>query len=295
MLFITNIGEFMRFIILLCLVIPFHSFAETSLWKISKSGSEMFIGGTIHVLSASDYPLPVEFEQAYQQADMIVFETDLAAMAQPEAQQQLLQRVMYNNGKTLKDDLKAETYQTLVNYVASTGLMIESLNVFKPPMVMITLLMAELNRLGMADSGVDSFFNNKATLDGKILGSLESLEVQLSVIENMGKGHENEMILSTIEEMKELPSIMYEMKQAWRTGNSTQLEKIGIDDMKNEYPELYQLLLVDRNNAWMPRIEAFLKTAETEFILVGALHLVGSNGIISSLISRGYTVELFKK
>ncbi len=284
----------MRYSILLCLLISFHSFAETSLWKVSKGDSKMFIGGTIHVLSADDYPLPVEFEQAFKQAEMIVFETDLAKMTQPQAQQQLLQRVMYSNGKTLEDDLKPQTYQALVDYAATTGLLIDSLKSFKPPMVMITLLMAELDRLGMANSGVDSFFNQKARMEGKDLGELESFEVQLSVIENMGKGQEDEMILSTIEEMKELPLIMNKMKQAWRSGNSSLLEKVGISDMKKEYPKLYQLLLVNRNNAWIPKIVAFLKTPETEFILVGALHLVGNDGIISALKKLGFKVELFK-
>ena len=284
----------MRYLILLCLLLSFQAFAETSLWKVSQGDSEMFIGGTIHVLSANDYPLPVEFEQAYNLAEMLVFETDLAVMVEPDAQQKLLQRVMYNKGKTLEDDLKPETYQALVDYAASTGLMIDALKSFKPPLIIITLLMAELNQLGMGDAGVDSFFNQKARKEGKKLGELEDFEVQLSVIENMGKGHEDEMILSAIEEMKELPLIMNEMKQAWRTGNSTLLEKVGVAEMKKDYPNLYQLLLVNRNNAWIPKIKALLKTPETEFILVGALHLVGKDGIISILREQGFKVELFK-
>ena len=284
----------MRYLILLCLMIPFHTFAETSLWKVSKGDSELFIGGTIHVLSASDYPLPIEFEQAYKQSHTIVFETDLAAMALPETQQELLQRVMYKEGRTLKDDLSAETYKALVDYAASVGLMIESLNQFKPPMVMITLLMNELHRLGMADTGVDNFFNQKAIADGKSIGELESVQVQLDVIENMGKGHEDEMILSTIAEMKELPLIMDEMKQAWRKGDMNTLEKIGVSEMKTDFPDLYRLLLVERNNAWIPKIEVMLATPEIELVLVGALHLVADEGVITRLRSLGYKVELFK-
>lgn len=283
----------MRFLILLCLLTPFHLFAETSLWRVSKGDSELFIGGTIHVLSASDYPLPMEFEQAYQQADSIVFETDLAAMAKPEVQQQLIQRVLYRNGRTLKDDLTAQTYQALADHLTSVGLNIEALKQFKSPLIVITLLMTELQRLGMAETGVDHYFNQKALTDGKLLGELETLETQLTVIENMGKGHENEMILSTIAEMKELPFIMKDMKSAWRKGNGKQLEKIGITPMKQEFPALYRLLLLDRNNTWVPKIEALLATPETEFILVGALHLVAKEGVIAKLKDRGYKVELF--
>lgn len=283
----------MRYLILLCLLVPFHTFAETSLWRISKGDSQLFIGGTIHVLSAEDYPLPMEFERAYQQAEVIVFETDLVAMAQLDVQKKLLQRVMYPPGKTLKDELNEKTYQALVDYTASTGLMIEALNQFKPPMVMITLLMSELQRLGMANTGVDNYFNNKALAEGKKLAELESIDTQLDVIENMGKGQENEMILSTIEEMKELRTTMLGMKRAWRKGDVKQLEKIGILPMKADFPGLYKSLLVNRNIAWIPKIEALLATPEVEFVLVGALHLVASEGVIYKLRTLGYEVTKY--
>jgi len=284
----------MRYLILLCLAIPFHTFAETSLWKVSKGNSVLFIGGTIHVLSANDYPLPEEFSRAYKQAQQIVFETDMKEMAKPEIQQQLFQRMMHNDGKSLKDDIKEETYKALSDYLASTGSSVSRFNQFKPSMVVLNLLMSELQRLGMAGVGVDAYFNKLAILDGKTLGKLETVEVQLSVLENLGKGHEDEMILSTIAEMKELPLIMGEMKKAWRTGDINKLEKIGLSPMKKDYPGLYRLLLVKRNNAWLPKVEALLRTAEVEFVLVGALHLVGREGVISQLRQLGYSVKLFK-
>ncbi len=283
----------MRYLILLCLFASFNVFSETSLWRVSKGDSELFIGGTIHLLSASDYPLPVEFEQAYIKSDKLVFETDLAAMARPAVQQQLLQRVMYKKGQTLKNNIRQQTYQALKKHAVSIGLDINALNQFKPPMVILTIIMAELQRQGMAESGVDDYFNKKALADAKPLGALESLEVQLAVIENMGKGHEDEMILSTIAEMKELPLTMGAMKQAWRTGDAKVLEEIGITPMKVDYPALYQLILVNRNEAWLPKIEALLTTPEVEFVLVGALHLITNEGIIARLRAMGYKVELF--
>ncbi len=285
----------MQYLILLCLLIPFHTFAETSLWKVSKEGSELFIGGTIHVLSPKDYPLPIEFEQAYKLSKKIVFETNLAAMEKPEIQQKFLQRLMYQKGRSLKDDLKPQTYQILGDYAKSAGLMIETLSIFKPPMVMITLVMHELQRLEMGEKGVDSYFNQKAMIDGKALGELESIELHLDIIENIGKGQEDEMILNTIEEMKELPLIMEDMKRAWRKGESKKLAKIGLFPMKTDFPDLYRLILVERNNAWVPRIEALLATPEVEFILVGALHLVSNEGVIAKLRDLGYKVEFFEK
>lgn len=283
----------MRNLILLFLIISTQAFAETSLWKISKGNSHLYIGGTIHVLSRDDYPLPKEFEQAYKQSEVVVFETNMAAMLKPEVKKQLFQHVSYKSGKSLKDDLNAKTYKALIDYSTSVGLQIETLKRFKPPMVMIMLLMAELQRLGLAETGVDQYYFKKAQIDGKTLGELENLQMHLAIIENMGKGHEDEMILGTIEEMQELPLIMEEMKKAWRKGDFRRLEKIGIAPMKTDYPSLYRQLLVNRNNAWTPKIEALLATPEVEFVLVGALHLIASEGVISKLRNKGYKVEMF--
>jgi uncharacterized protein YbaP (TraB family) len=109
----------------------------------------------------------------------------------------------------------------------------------------------------------------------------------------MGEGQEDEMILSTLKEMEQLSTVMGEMKRAGRTGNIDKLEKIGIEPMKQDYPNLYRALLVERNNDWIPKIEAFLNSPEIEFILVGALHLAGEKGIISQLEKLAYQVERF--
>lgn len=282
----------MRLIILLWLVFPIHVFADSSVWKVSNGHSELFIGGTIHVLNQQDYPLPKEFDEAYNKAEILVLETDLSAIGGSEVQQQLLTRVMYTDGRSLKDDLTVSTYRKLADYAASAGLLMEMLNQFKVPMVVITLTMAELQRLGMADTGVDNYYLERAAKEGKQLGELESVELQMDIIANMGKGHEDEMVLSTIDELQELATMMNALKTAWRKGNMDQLEKVAISPMQQEFPAIYQSLLVERNNSWIPKIETMLETPETEFILVGTLHLSGNDGVITQLIKRGYKVEM---
>ncbi|NQY94638.1 MAG: TraB/GumN family protein, partial [Campylobacteraceae bacterium] len=39
-------------------------FAQTSIWKIQKNDEIIYLGGTIHLLRAKDYPLPIEYEKA---------------------------------------------------------------------------------------------------------------------------------------------------------------------------------------------------------------------------------------
>lgn len=281
----------LRGLILLWLLIPLQLCAESSVWRVSDGRSEFFIGGTIHVLSKQDYPLPEAFESAYRQADVVVLETDLVAMAQTDTQEKLLRKVIYPNGASLRDDLSPGTYRKLSDYVETTGLSMTALDRFKPPMVVVTLTMAELQRLDMADTGVDNYFNNRAVEDGKGLGGLETVEQQIDLIANMGKGHEDEMILSTLNELQELPQMMGQMKSAWRVGDMRQLERIAILPMRQEFPALYRSLLVERNLSWIPQLEALLETPEKELVLVGALHLAALEGVIELLKKRGYRVQ----
>ena len=62
---------------------------------------------------------------------------------------------------------------------------------------------------------------------------------------------------------------------------------------RDEYPELFASLVVDRNMSWMPRLEGMVESDDIELVLVGALHLVGEKGILSQLSKRGCSVEHF--
>lgn len=283
----------MRILILLSLLIPAQAFSDTSLWRVSKNGTELFIGGTVHVLGKRDYPLPQEFSQAYAKSQMLVLETDLNSMKKPEMQSRFLQKLMYDKGQSLKNHLKPATYKALEQYLNRLNIPVTTMQQFKPTMVMLTLMMAELQRLDLAESGVDEFFNQKALAEGKPLGQLESVEKQLEVLVNMGEGHEDEVILSTLDDLKNLPGMMKDLKSAWRSGNLAQMEVLGIEPMRKDYPAIYQMLLVERNLNWLPQIEAFLTTPETELILVGAAHLAGKEGLLAQLRQHGYKVEAF--
>lgn len=278
-------------IFLLLSVLSFSALAQTSLWKISKNNQQLYIGGTIHVLAKSDYPLPKAFDDAYQKSSRLVFETDISAMSSPEFQQKMLLAVSYQDGRTLKSVLSPSTYQLLENYCKRAGLPIDNLRLFKPGMLAITLLYIELRRLGIAEAGVDQYFTALGRADGKPLGQLESPDEQLGFLVNLGKGHENELVLQTIQEIQDLPAIMTQMTTAWRSGKGRELADLILKDMQKDFPGIYKDLIVDRNNAWVPKIEKMLKTSEVEMILVGAAHLVGKDGVIEQLRRRGYTIE----
>lgn len=271
----------------------YPAFAKAPLWKISKGDDHLFIGGTIHILSSNDYPLPEPFDRAYRESEQLVLETDLQKLQSPEMQLEMLQLLSYQDDSTLKDHIKPETYKQLESFLAKSGIPVFTVQKFKPGMLSMILTVMELKKLGISSEGVDQFYNNKALKDKKELGKLESIQDQLHFLANLGKDNPDDFILYTLRDIKELASLFKYLKAAWRDGNMKKMAELAIEPMKKDYPTAYQTILVQRNQAWLPQIEALLKTDEIEMILVGALHLAGEEGVLSQLKNRGYNIEQY--
>ena len=101
----------------------------------------------------------------------------------------------------------------------------------------------------------------------------------------------NALVLSGINDINKLESFWSELLNAWRSGDLNALEKFGIEEMKRDFPSLYKTILVTRNNAWFKRIETMMLSEDKEFILVGALHMAGDQGLIHLLKEAGYDVK----
>ncbi|MGI9319570.1 MAG: TraB/GumN family protein, partial [bacterium] len=154
--------------------------AQSSVWKVENDLHRLFIGGTVHVLSAEDYPLPQEFDRAYAQSQSVILEADIDKLKSPEFQQLVLSEMIYTDGTNLRSLLSDETYAELEAFCATRGIPASSLMMFKPGMVSMSLTMLELRRLGLMGAGVDAHFNSRARQDGKTIGKLETVEQQLS-------------------------------------------------------------------------------------------------------------------
>ncbi len=286
-----NTGKTLYSLSFLLLVVSFPVYAESSVWTVEKNGNTIFLGGTIHLLTESDYPLPEAYEKAYAGSVEVVLETDMQKLQSPEFQAIMMRELRYSDGRNLQQVVNKNTYRAVEQFFTTRGIPMANIIGFKPGMVSTMMTMVELRRLGLVGIGVDAYFSTKSINDQKKLGQLETVETQLAFIANMGAGQADEMLIYTLADIENLPTLMQSTKDAWRQGNMAKLREVGITPFKNEFPAIYQALLVDRNNAWMPQIEAMLKTRAVEFVLVGALHLAGDDGLLAQLTARGYKVR----
>ena len=264
--------------------------ADSAVWQITSGSNSVYLGGTVHLLRPSDYPLPEEYEQAYQNSSQIYFETDLSAMSDLSVQTQMLQQLTYQDGRSLKGVLSIEAYAALSDYTNEAGVPLMMLEKFKPGMVVSTLQVMEFRRIGFTPEGVDSYFNTRAISDAKFIGQLETVMEQIGFLASMGEGNESEFILLSLRDLEETADLMDGMIAAWRSGNNSELADLFVKEMKNEAPELYNSLIRQRNLNWIPQIDQMLRDNDTEFVLVGAAHLVGDEGLLKLLEVKGYQV-----
>ena len=281
-----------RFFIFSMLFVGSLSYAGSPVWKVTKGDYRLYIGGTVHVLGKSDYPLPAAFDKAYTLSQILVFETDIQAMQSPEFQKKVMANARYSNGGGLKEALSDATYQLLNQYLSSRGVPIARIENITPGMVSMTLTVMELQRLGLAGAGVDEHFNARAVRDQKVLLSLETVDQQLEFIENLGLGQEDAFIRYTLRDIKELPTIMQVIKKSWRSGDIDKMNVELLMPFKQDFPNVYNNLIVKRNKAWIPKLIEMMKSVEVELVLVGALHLVGKDGVLAELETLGYKVEM---
>ena len=81
-----------------------------------------------------------------------------------------------------------------------------------------------------------------------------------------------------------------EIVKTWKRGDVDSLTRSSLNAFA-EYPAFGERLLGMRNRAWMPKIESYLRSGETYFVVVGAAHLGGSQGLLSLLKQRDYALE----
>jgi two-component SAPR family response regulator len=77
---------------------------------------------------------------------------------------------------------------------------------------------------------------------------------------------------------------------AWHRGDIELLTKSARESYR-DFPLMADRFLSARNRNWIPKIEEFLRSGKMYFVVVGAAHLGGTDGVVSLLRARGYKLE----
>lgn len=257
-------------------------------WKISKGSEYFYLAGSIHMLSADDYPLPPEYLKALHNSDSLVLETDLAQLSSSAGIQQMIDLNSYPSGENLLQQLSQPLARQLADYCKKNNIPLEQITRFKPAFAAVMLTTTQLQTQGATSPGVDAYLQDEAKKAGKKVAGLETMQQHLAVLNELNNSGAETLIKSTMDDLTDSSEDFDSMRKAWRSGDLQQLEHLYLDDLKS-YPAIYQSLIVKRNNAWVKQlVQARYQTPV--FVVVGALHLAGNDGLIKQLAQQGYQI-----
>ncbi len=268
------------------------------LWKVSDGDNALYLLGSFHLLKPGDYPLSKDVDAALADAESLLFELSPAEMESPALAASMLQAGLRTDGTTLDAQIGPELAAKLDAWAAAqppgTPIDADVLQRFEPWFAGLTVSLLQMASVGLdAELGLDRHFMALAAKAGKPVGGLETGAQQVALFDGMDPGEQVQLLADALEDASGGSDQLERLHADWRAGRAEALWNGLVADMRREFPQLYRRINVDRNQAWLPKLAARLEApggADT-LVVVGALHLLGEDGVVQGLRERGYTVE----
>jgi uncharacterized protein YbaP (TraB family) len=271
---------------------PLSQSKKSFLWKVQSKTNTVYVLGSIHYLKKEMYPLDEKIEKAFEQSNVLGVEANVDNVSKIDVQK-LVEIAFYSGNETLEKHLSPETYELVKKKLTEVGASLETANKYRPWFLALSLTSLEVVKLGFdPDYGIDRYFLSKATEKKKIV-ELESLEYQINLFSAFSEKDQELFLLYTLKDINVLEQELDKLVNAWRAGDEKGIESIVTKSLKEDkrLTPVYEKLVIERNKKMASKIEDYLKEKETYFVIVGAGHLVGSQGIIELLRSKGFVVE----
>lgn len=261
-----------------------------TMWLAEGETNRLYILGSVHLLRPGDHPLPAAIETAYNDAESLIMELDMDDLDAASLQASTRRMGVIQGGRTLRDLMGNELYEQALDAAMALDIPFDMLSKTEPWYAAITVEQLTLMRIGFNPMlGVEMHMASKAMKDGKPIQGLETIDEQLGFLDGLSIDAQNDLLLQTLADGKNIETFMNDMIEAWRNGDVDYLEQAMLEDMA-QYPELYDAIVVNRNERWAKSIENLLDDDDDYLIVVGALHLIGEDGLPALLADRGIRI-----
>lgn len=262
------------------------------LWRIQGQGGPVWLFGTIHVLPGDFNWRSEPVDGALNDADVVVLEAPVGGDHARKTVAIVRQYAQVHPNQSIRALVPDYQQPRAQEITAQYGLPWAQISGLPPWLGGIMLAQSLYTSLGFTpESGVEHSLIRDPALRQKEWEFFETPEEQLGFFADQPADVQVEMFLSTLTQMEEGRDLIADMFKAWASGDVAKMDALFNKSMKEQSPELFDTLIVDRNLKWIPKIEAMLRDPRTYFIAVGAGHLGGDHGVIALLEERGYAID----
>jgi len=164
----------------------------------------------------------------------------------------------------------------------------------EPWAVTLSLVLGMTQAMGFRqDQGLDATLMKRAAEAQKTVAGLETVDDQINALDSMPMDEQVSGLDELLAKPQETLSDLTTMHDWWKRGDVKSLDGKMRVEMKQKTPVSYRLINVDRNDAWVPKIEQRLAEPgqDNTLVVVGAMHLLGADGVVDKLRAKGYAVE----
>ena len=260
--------------------------ADPAMWVVKDQDTTIYLFGTFHVGNGKVDWFNDEVKTAFDQSREVVLE--LIPAEDPKTMAPLIQKyALDKSGRKLSDKLSPVGREKLAKLLAAVGAPATALDGFTPMFAAMTLAIAPYQAMGMtAEHGTEARLIGAAKSSGKPLAELEGLETQLKMLNTIPEAAQ----LAALEEMlatfDQAPAMIKRMVEYWNGGDAEGFAAL-MKQMQGSAPEVYKVLMTDRNVKWAEWIDARLDKPGTVFVGVGTAHLAGADSVQKLLAARG--------
>lgn len=268
----------------LCLaVLPAWADDHALFWSLSRDGEPAgYLLGTIH----SEDPRVLDFSDTFISRLNANDTFAMEMVPNVPTMTRLMEYMHYQDGSTLESRIGAERFARLQQALASYKVPADWAERMKVWAAMMTLSVPP------PDTGffMDFSLSLRAAGAGLQVIGLETLDQQLSFLENMPLEQQIGLLDHALEEFGQVDEIHRKLIETYLRGDVTLLQQEAENQMSSLDPAFKQYFLeqgIDQRNLRM--LETLKPHLEqgTVFIAVGALHLPGEKGLIRLLRETG--------
>ena len=267
------------------------SIAHPALWHVAGEAGEVYLLGSIHVLPPHVRWHTRPINMALSRADIFVFEVPEDAAAVSELQGLIKKNGFLPPDQKLRDLLHPRFRADYDAAVKSSGLDADGVDSERPWLAGIQLMFTQISKLHYASSnGVDCVLMESAVRNHKPVRYFETIADQFALLAPDDPALELQEFEAGLADLRDVSAGIRPMVTAWANGDQARLDALINGDL-DQFPKARKLLLDDRNQRWVPQIEAMLKEKHVFFVTVGAGHLTGPRGVPALLRKAGYRVD----
>lgn len=282
------------------LVAP-HPYPEGNLWKAEKPGSTVTVVGTLHIPDPRLQPLVKKVRPYLDSADLLILEAtsddqmglQAMAMRNPEL-------FFITTGPTLIDLLGDDVWAEAKARFEALGVPGVMAAKFQPWYASLTLSLAPcaMQVIQSGEKGFDRQLEDRAKRRSVPIATLDDPEQLLAMFTGADQAQQLEYLRLSLETTTDTAAAMSTLMKAYFEGRVREawehsrilIDQLDIPDGEEIFDEVNQVILVDRNKSWEPKI-ASLVSGKNVVLAVGAAHLSGETGVLRALERAGYKIS----